>query len=92
MKKIVLVSILLLQMICLHVMALERFEIVTTEELVKMLAQRQSGQNDFVLVNTLDEIIYRNNSIPGSVNIPWSRIEKTIHRAGDDMEKLLVMY
>ena len=70
--------------------ALERFEIVTTEELVSMLEQRERGELDFVLVNTLDEIIFRNSSIPGSVNIPWSRFGETVHRAGKDMDKLLV--
>lgn len=91
-KKTALIYAMLPILFCYQAIALERFEIVTTEELVTMLAQREMGQLDFVLVNTLDEIIFRNSSIPDSVNIPWSRFEETIHRAGNDMNKLLVMY
>ncbi len=92
MKNAILASVVLLIFSGFSAMALERFEIVTTEELVNMLAQRELGQLEFALINTLDEIIFRNSSIPGSVNIPWSRFEDTIQRAGKDLNKLLVMY
>ena len=72
--------------------AMERFELVTTQELQQMLARRQRGEIDFVLVNALDEIIYRNNAIPGSVNVPWSRANELIGRLGTDKDKLIVTY
>ena len=92
MTKTILVSIVFFQICCCHAVALERFDIITTEELEHLLAQREKGDANFLLINTLDEIIYRNSSIPGSINIPWSRLGETIHRAGDDKERLLVMY
>ena len=72
--------------------AMNRFELITTQELEQMLAQRQRGEIDFVLVNALDEIIYRNNAIPGSVNVPWSRVNELIGRLGTDRDKLIVTY
>ncbi len=73
-------------------LAMERFDIVTTEVLEKMLKDREKGQMTFVLVNTLDELIYRDRSIPGSANVPWSRVEETAHRLGPDKEKLIITY
>jgi len=72
--------------------AMERFELITTQELEQMLARRQRGEIDFMLVNALDEIIYRHNSIPGSVNVPWSRVNELIGRLGTDKNKLIVTY
>jgi hypothetical protein len=72
--------------------AMERFELITTLELEQMLAQRQRGEIDFVLVNSLDEIIYRHNSIPGSVNVPWSRVDELVGRLGTDKDRLIVTY
>ena len=72
--------------------AMERFELITTQELERMLAQRQRGEVDFVLVNSLDEIIYRHNAIPGSVNVPWSRVDELVGRLGTDKNKLIVTY
>jgi 3-mercaptopyruvate sulfurtransferase SseA len=72
--------------------AMDRFELVTTQELEQMLAQRHQGEVDFVLVNSLDEIIFRNNSIPGSVNVPWSRVHEYAGRLGTDKDKLIVTY
>lgn len=72
--------------------ALERFEIITTEQLEQMLAERADGKIDFVLINALDEIIFRNASIPGSVNVPWSRVDETIDRLGNDRGKLMLTY
>jgi predicted ATP-dependent serine protease len=72
--------------------AMERFELITTQELEQMLSQRQQGEIDFVLINSLDEIIYRHNSIPGSVNVPWSRVNELIGRLGTDKNKLIITY
>jgi hypothetical protein len=72
--------------------AMERFGIITTEELEHMLAAREAGELDFVLVNSLDEIIALNVSIPGSINVPWSRIDETVHRLGKDMDKQIIFY
>jgi hypothetical protein len=74
------------------VQALERFEVITTEELEQLLAKRQAGAADFVLVNTLDEIIFRHNAIPSSINIPWCRVDEVIHLLGDNKDKLIVAY
>ena len=72
--------------------AMERFEIVTTQEMKRMLDARAAGETDFVLVNALDEIIFLDSSIPGSVSLPWSRVDKEIHRLGMDKEKLIITY
>ena len=72
--------------------AMERFDIITTEELEQMLAARGRGDLDFVLANSLDEIIFLNASIPGSINIPWSRIDETVHRLGEDKDKRIIFY
>lgn len=71
---------------------MERFELITTLELEQMLAQRQRGEIDFVLVNSLDEIIYRHNSIPGSINVPWSRVNELAGRLGTDKNRLIITY
>ena len=86
--------ILLLFLLCnVHTAAaMDRFELITTQELEQMLAQRHQGEVDFVLVNSLDEIIFRNNSIPGSVNVPWSRVHEYAGRLGTDKDKLIVTY
>lgn len=72
--------------------AMERFDLVTTEELVQMLAARERGEREFLLVNTLDEILYRNKSIPGSISVPWSRVTTLHPRLGEDKNRLIVTY
>lgn len=72
--------------------AMERFDLVTTQELEQLLAARQKGEIDFFLVNALDEIIFRNVAIPGSINIPWSRVHEKSHRLGDNLDKLIITY
>ncbi len=72
--------------------ALERFDIVTTQELKQMLAQRGKGMQDFVLVNSLDALIYDNHFIPGSVNIPWHRVMQKTNHLGTDRNRLIVTY
>lgn len=92
MKFNVIVAIVFLVLNTLPVLAMERFEIITTEQLEQMLIARKTGKTDFVLMNALDEIIYNNTSIPESINVPWSRINQTIDRLGDDKSKLVVTY
>jgi hypothetical protein len=72
--------------------AMERFDLVTTEELQQMLTARDKGEIDFLLVCTLDEIIYRDVAIPGSISVPWIRVDETIHLLGEDHGKLVVTY
>lgn len=73
-------------------LAMERFDIITTQELKQMLDDRASGKIDFILVNALDEIIFRNSSIPGSVNLPWCKINQTAYRLGEDKDRLIIIY
>lgn len=72
--------------------AFERFDVVSTEELKTILQARQRGETDFVLVNTLDEIIYKDKNIPGSINIPWSQIDSRYKELGEDKDKLIITY
>ncbi len=51
-------------------LSLERFSVVSTLELETLLAEREAGQTDFLLINTLDRIIADDATIPGSINIP----------------------
>lgn len=91
--RIILLSIMLvLVFFSSNAAALERFDIVTTEEMQGMLEKRKAGALDFVLVNCLDEMIFRNSHIPGSVNVPLSEIEKNVHKLGVDRSKLIVPY
>ena len=90
--KICFITTIFILLISTPLPAMERFEIITTQDLEKMLMERESGAIDFTLVNTLDEVIYRNSSIPGSVNVPWSRVKETINRLGEDKEKLVITY
>lgn len=86
-------TLLMVLLIGIHsATAMERFDLVTTQELEQLLAARQNGEIDFLLVNALDEIIFRNVAIPGSVNIPWSRVSERAHLLGDDPEKLIITY
>ena len=92
MKRILMGTVAFCLLLSATVYAMERFDIVTTQEMNQMLEDRSAGKADFILVNTLDEIIFLNSSIPGSVNLPWSRADKLIHRLGNDKEKLIVTY
>ncbi len=70
---------------------LERFPVISTMELVTLLAEREAGAADFVLVNTLDRIIADDATIPGSINIPVHTIPTT-DALPEDMSKYLVFY
>lgn len=93
MKKIM-ITVLLWGMIgvIFPAFGMERFEIITTQELQQMLKEREAGHQDFVLVNTLDALIYEHHSIPGSVNIPWSRVSEMADRLGPDRNRLIITY
>lgn len=72
--------------------AFERFDLVSTDELKFMLDQRMHGKMDFLLVNTLDELIFKDQAIPGSINIPWSQIEERHGELGTAMDRLIITY
>jgi hypothetical protein len=74
------------------VFAMERFDVVTTQELKQMLDDRQLNKTNFILVNSLDEIIFRDSSILGSINLPWSRAKELVSILGEDKDKLIVTY
>ena len=57
-----------------------------------MLDDRTAGTTDFILVNSLDEIIFRSASIPGSVNVPWYSAKENGNRLGEDKDKLIITY
>jgi len=72
--------------------AMERFDIVTTAELAQMLKERELKKADFLLVNTLDGIIFKDSSIPGSINLPLSQVDEKISILGPDKSKNMVFY
>ena len=92
MKRSILLAIALILLGATASVAIERFDIVTTQEMKKMLDDRAAGKTDFVLVNSLDEIIFRSASIPGSINLPWYRAKHSGYRLGEDKNKLVVTY
>ena len=92
MKKGVLLILGILFLLPASGAALERFDIVTTQQLSEMLADRAAGKTDFLLVNALDGIIFRDAALPGSVNIPWSRLAELSDRLGADRDRLIVTY
>lgn len=77
---------------CTPVSALERFDIVTTEELHELMEKREAGKVDFLLVNTLDTLVANHHSIPGSVNLPWSTVKESNSVLGEDTDKLIITY
>ena len=92
MKKSILFAFVLILLGGTASLALERFDIVTTEQMKQMLDDRAAGKTDFILVNSLDEIIFRSASIPGSINLPWYRAKETASRLGEDKDKLIITY
>lgn len=75
-----------------HAEALERFDVITTAQLKDLLELRSRGLTDFTLVNTLDALIASHHSIPGSINLPWSKAEKDTSLLGDKKDKLIITY
>lgn len=92
MKKSILLAIAFILLGQTASLALERFDIVTTEKMKQMLDDRTAGTADFILVNSLDEIIFRSASIPGSVNVPWYSAKENGNRLGEDKDKLIITY
>lgn len=84
--------LLLVFLFPLDASGLERFDIITTAEMHTMLKQRENGQIDFLLVNSLDRIIYNHAAIPGSINIPLSALGEYAEQLGEDTNRLLVVY
>jgi hypothetical protein len=74
------------------VQAMERFDIISTGELYRMLEKREKGEVEFTLLNSLDEIIADDKTIPGSIHIPWGKIETQGYKLGKDKNKLIVTY
>jgi 3-mercaptopyruvate sulfurtransferase SseA len=72
--------------------AMERFDVVTTQQLKQMLDDRNLNKTQFILVNSLDEIIFRDSSIPGSINMPWSQVNEMLPKLGEDKDKLIITY
>jgi 3-mercaptopyruvate sulfurtransferase SseA len=86
-------GIMLLFAISSSAMAMERFDIVTTQQLEQLLIERTQGKTDFCLVNALDTLIYEHHAIPGSVNVPWSRVRDLAEeRLGSDHDRLIITY
>jgi len=92
MKKHILCFAIIVLLLSPAVSAMERFDIVTTQQLRQMLDDRRLNKIDFILVNSLDEIAFRNSSIPGSINLPWSRVKESASILGEDKNKLIVTY
>ncbi len=92
MKKIVVFIIMLTGLLITTASGMERFDVVTTAQIKQMLDDRADGKIEFVLVNTLDEIIFRHSSIPGSVNAPWYKIDTIAHKLSSDKNRLIITY
>lgn len=92
MRKITLLVLTLFLIFPLSASALERFEIITTAEMVQLLKDREEGSIDFLLVNALDRMIYNHSSIPGSLHIPLGKFEENASKLGTDTNKLIIPY
>ncbi len=74
-------------------LAMERFDLVTTRELVSLIEKKRLNKADFILVSTLDELIFKHQAIPGSVNIPWNRARNLAEKKlGPDRSRLVITY
>lgn len=91
MQKIILGLIFLL-LFSTHLMAMDRFDIITTLELQELIEQRESGKIDFLLINTLDKLIANHHSIPGSVNIPWNQIPRSQDLLKENRDRPIITY
>ena len=91
-KKIAFLFLLICLFFAGRTEAFERFPVVSTKEVQGMLELRTRGKMDFILLNTLDEIIYHHQSIPGSINIPWHVIDSRYTELGQDKNRLIITY
>jgi hypothetical protein len=85
-------SVIILLVCALQINAMERFEVLSTEEMQKLIAAKNAGHIDFVLVHASDEMIYRHSTIPGSVNIPLAKVDTLIKELGSDLSSLIITY
>jgi len=85
---IVLINFIIAQ----YVFAMEHFDFITTDELKTLLEKREKKETDFILVNTLNEIIHNHHHIPGSINLPPDKVFQNIHIIGENKEKLIITY
>ncbi len=92
MKNTILLVFALFLVFPVNTSALERFEIITTTEMVQLLEDREEGKIDFLLVNALDRMIYNHSSIPGSTHIPLGKFEEFSYKLGSDTDKLIIPY
>jgi hypothetical protein len=92
MKKSILLFFFVLLAAPLNSSALERFEIITTSEMVQLLKDRKEGSIDFLLVNALDKMIYNHSSIPGSIHIPLDKLQDYANKLGSDTDKMIIPY
>ena len=92
MKKLLIFLLIIFPLAANSAHALEHFATLSTPDLVKLLEYRSKGKVDFLLVNALDEIIYRDGHIPGSINLPLSRVQTLIKRLGTDYDRLIIPY
>ena len=92
MKKVLLIASIFCIIFPSMCWAMERFSIVTTSDMETMLEQRAKGDLVFILVKSLDECLFRAHSIPGSINLLWSRVDSCIGRLGYDKDRLIVVY
>ncbi len=95
MKKIVVstvVTVVFVTLMSQISFALERFTIISTEEMKQLVRDREMGITDFILVNTLDEMIYRDSCIPGSINIPLGKLDEMADKLGTDYHKRVITY
>lgn len=90
--KSIIISFFLLMLTSSYGKALERFDLITTEQLHTLLRERSEKKSDFLLINTLDTLIYDHHSIPGSVNIPWSRVDELSSLLPKDKDRLIITY
>ncbi len=87
MRHIIMVLLLALAVIPKASPAMDRFDIVTTAEMKEMLQDRFMGRTDFALANAVDEILFRFEAIPGSINVPLSKFDETVHRLGTEKDR-----
>ena len=91
MKNSILTGLITL-LLCSSAAALDRFDLITTEQLNSMLRQRSERKTDFLLINSLDKLIADYHSIPGSINIPWSQISTSVELLGQDRKTPIITY
>lgn len=72
--------------------AIERFSVITTKQMKDMLDRRERGEENFILINTLDTLIANNHSIPGSINIPWNKLGQSADLLGQDKTIPVITY